>query len=35
MLIIIHIFKCVSTTTIILAEVAELVETLLGLHVTK
>ena len=30
MLIIIRIYKCVSTTTTILAEVAELVETLFG-----
>ena len=30
MLIIIQIYKCVSTTTTILAEVAELVETLFG-----
>jgi len=35
MLIIIHIFKYVSTTTINLAEVAELVETLLGTSCNK
>lgn len=35
MLIIIRIYKCVSTTTINLAEVAELVETLLGTSCDK